>query len=182
MNKAILVGRLTADPNYRKTQSGISQCSFSVAIDRPYSGPNGEKQTDFINCVAWRQSADFIHNYITKGRLVAVDGTIQTRSYDDQNGQKRYVTEVIVERIKPLTSANNSQGISQSNSQGYGQNRNQGYDQTNNYNSFNQTPNYNTMPAQPAQNEVSSANSNSDSQPFEDFTNDFDTSNNDLPF
>lgn len=179
MNKAILVGRLTADPNYRKTQSGISQCSFSLAVDRPYSGQNGERQTDFINCVIWRQQADFVHNYINKGSLVALEGSIQTRDYTDQSGQKRYVTEVVVDRIRSLESR--AQVEARRNSQGqYNNNYNQGSPA-----GFNQTPNYNSSynsNMNQAHPQAQNTTTNTSSQPFEDFTSDFDISDNDLPF
>lgn len=96
INKAILVGRLTADPELRTTQSGISVCSFSVAIDRRFT-TGGERQTDFINCVAWRQTAEFVSKYFNKGKLIGVDGSIQTRNYEDKQGNKRVAVEVSVD-------------------------------------------------------------------------------------
>lgn len=95
MNIAILMGRLTASPELKQTQSGLSVTSFSIAIDRRFK-TDGEKQTDFINCVAWRQTAEFITKYFTKGAMIAVEGTIQTRKYTDKNGNDRTATEVVV--------------------------------------------------------------------------------------
>ena len=93
INRVILVGRLTRDPMLRKTQSGLSVATFTVACDRRFSGGNGQdRQTDFISCVAWRQSADFLGQYAHKGALVGVDGRIQTRNYDNASGQKVSVT------------------------------------------------------------------------------------------
>lgn len=97
INKAILVGRLTADPELKQTPSGISVTRFSVACDRPYSS-NGERKADFINCIAWRQNAEFISKYFRKGNAIGIDGSIQTDNYTDKNGNKRYTTEVLVDR------------------------------------------------------------------------------------
>lgn len=98
INREVLVGRLTKDCEVKKTQSGISTCSFTVACDRRGEG------TDFINCVAWRQSADFLGQYAKKGALVGVDGHIQTRNYDDKDGKKIYVTEVVADTVMLLGS------------------------------------------------------------------------------
>ena len=95
MNICILMGRLTNEPELRSTQSGLSVCQFTVAVDR-YS-KDGESKADFIPCVAWRQTAEFISRYFGKGRMIAVQGSLQVRSYD-KNGEKRYVTELIVDR------------------------------------------------------------------------------------
>ncbi len=107
LNKAILVGRLTADPELRQTPNGISVVSFSVAINRPYSR-GGERQTDFINIVAWRQTAEFISKYFRKGNMIAIDGTIQTRNYEDKNGNKRTAVEVLAENVSFVESKNAS--------------------------------------------------------------------------
>ena len=111
MNKAILVGRLTKDPEMRTTSSGIAVTSFTVAVNRTYADQSGERQTDFINCVIWRKQAENVAKYCTKGSLVAVEGRIQTRSYDHQDGSKRYVTEVVCDSVNFLSSkgSNNSE-------------------------------------------------------------------------
>ncbi len=96
LNKAILVGRLTKDPELRSTQSGVSVVSFSVAVTRSYARQGEERQTDFINCVAFRNTADFISRYFSKGSMIGVDGSIQTRTWDDQEGKRHWVTEVMV--------------------------------------------------------------------------------------
>lgn len=105
INRAILVGRLTRDPEVRQTQSGLSVVSFTVACDRPYSS-NGERQADFINCVAWRQTADFIGKYFRKGNAIGIDGSIQTRSYQDKNGNNRVAVEVVCDRVSFVESKN----------------------------------------------------------------------------
>ncbi len=97
LNRVILMGRITQDLELKTTQSGVSVLSFTVAIDRNYARPGEERQTDFIDCVAWRQNAEFISKYFYKGRMIAVEGTLQKRSYDDRSGNKRWVTEVVVD-------------------------------------------------------------------------------------
>lgn len=96
LNNVVLMGRLTADPELRQTASGFEVTSFSIAIDRPFVRQGEERQTDFINCVAWRQTAKFITTYFRKGQMIAVTGSIQTRNYEDKQGNKRVATEVLV--------------------------------------------------------------------------------------
>ncbi|HHU07658.1 MAG TPA: single-stranded DNA-binding protein [Clostridiaceae bacterium] len=99
MNKAILMGRLTRDPELRTTSNNVSVSTFTLAIDRNYKTREGERLTDFIPIVVWRQNADFVHRYFVKGQRMLVVGSIQPRSYVDQNGQKRYVTEVVADEV-----------------------------------------------------------------------------------
>ena len=99
MNKAIIIGRLVRDPEMRTTTSGVNSTTFTVAVSRNYTNPNGERDTDFLNCVAWRKQAENIAKYCNKGSQVAVEGRIQTRSYDAQDGTKRYVTEIIADNV-----------------------------------------------------------------------------------
>lgn len=98
LNKVILGGRLTADPELRQTTSGIPVCSFTVAVNRRTSS-EGSQQADFINCQAWRQTAEFLSRYFRKGSSICVIGSIQTRSWTDQSNQKRYSTEVVADEI-----------------------------------------------------------------------------------
>ena len=100
MNKAILVGNLTKDPELKTTSSGVSFTNFTVACTRRFANQQGVREADFINCVAWRQQAEFVARYFTKGSRIGVEGTIQTRSYDAQDGSKRYVTEVVVDNVE----------------------------------------------------------------------------------
>lgn len=102
MNKVILTGRITKDPEVRYTQQGVSVVSFTIAVNRQYRDANGNNQADFINCTAWRSTADFITRYIKKGYMLLVEGSIQTRSYQGQDGQTRYVTEVVCESVENL--------------------------------------------------------------------------------
>ena len=108
LNTVILMGRLTADPELRTTNNNLSVLSFSVAVDRNYQAQGQERQADFINCVAWRQNADFISKYFRKGQMIAIEGSIQTRSYEDKNGNKRTAFEVIVNRASFCGSTNES--------------------------------------------------------------------------
>lgn len=116
INRVILTGRLTKDPELRKTQSGLSVCSFQLAVDRPKQKGQDEAITDWISCQAWRQSADYICNYAKKGALLAVDGRLQTRSYDNASGQKIHVTEVVCERVEIQRQASTQAGKQQTRS------------------------------------------------------------------
>ena len=107
MNKAILIGRLTRDPELRYTSSNRAVCQFSIAIDRPFTNQStGQREADFINIVAWDKTAENIGKFMTKGRLIAVEGRIQTRNYDNNEGKKVYVTEVIASNVQFLESRN----------------------------------------------------------------------------
>ena len=110
MNKAILVGRLTADPELKSTTSGVNVCSFTVAVDRRFNKAGEERKADFINCVAWRQNAEFICKWFTKGRMIGLIGSIQTRDWTDNEGKKRYATEVIVDEAYFTESKGSSDG------------------------------------------------------------------------
>ncbi len=96
LNCAAIVGRLVNDPELRKTASDVSVCSFTVAVDRSFVRQGEERQADFIDVVAWRNNAEFISKYFSKGQLIAIDGSIQTRNYEDKNGNKRKSTEIVV--------------------------------------------------------------------------------------
>ncbi len=108
MNRVILIGRLTKDPELRTIANGSATTSFTVAVNRTFTNQNGEREADFINCVAWRKQAENIAKYCSKGSQVAVEGRLQTRSYDAQDGTKRYVTEVIADSVTFLGSKGNS--------------------------------------------------------------------------
>ena len=108
MNRVVLVGRLTKDPELRTTGSGISQTRFTLAVNRRSSGNDGQREADFISCVAWRGTAEAIAKYLKKGRELAVEGRIQTGSYDAQDGTKRYTTDVVVDNFTFIGSGANS--------------------------------------------------------------------------
>ena len=102
MNKVILIGNLANDPEARTTQSGISQSTFRIAVQRRFANAQGVREADFFTVIAWRQTADFCNRYLSKGRKVAVEGSVQNRSYDAQDGSKRYVTEIIADNVDAL--------------------------------------------------------------------------------
>ena len=102
MNKVFLIGRLTRDPELRYTGSNIAVATFSLAVNRNYTSQSGEREADFINIVVWRKQAENVKNYLSQGSQVAIDGRIQTRSYDDSEGNKRYVTEVVADNVEFL--------------------------------------------------------------------------------
>lgn len=109
-NKAIIGGRLTADVELKMTPSGVSVCTFSVAVNRKVA-KDAEQKTDFINCVAWRNTAEFISKYFKKGSSILVVGNIQNRSWQDNNGNKKYATEVIVDEVHFVDSKSESNGV-----------------------------------------------------------------------
>jgi single-strand DNA-binding protein len=109
MNKVFLIGRLSRDPELRHTTSGMPVCQINVAISRPVS-QGSEPQTDFINVVVWNKQAENVAKYLSKGRQIAVEGRIQTRNYDNNEGKRTYVTEVIASNVEFLGSANDNRG------------------------------------------------------------------------
>ncbi|CAI3411687.1 single-stranded DNA-binding protein [Enterococcus cecorum] len=102
MNHVQLIGRLTKDPELRYTSQGVGVATFTLAVQRNYSDNNGERQTDFIQCISWRKLAETIANHLVKGSLIACEGRIQTRNYENQQGQRVYVTEVVVNEVQFL--------------------------------------------------------------------------------
>lgn len=102
LNRVILIGRLTADPELRYTPNGVGVCTFTLAVNRSFSNQAGERAADFIDIVTWRQLAETCANYLGKGRLVAIEGRIQVRSYETQDGQKRKAVEVVADSVKFL--------------------------------------------------------------------------------
>lgn len=100
LNHIVIMGRLTRDPELRRTGSGIAVASFTVAVDRDFSGKDGgEKETDFIDCIAWRQTGEFVSKYFTKGRMAVVSGRLQIRSWTDKDGNKRRTAEVVADNV-----------------------------------------------------------------------------------
>lgn len=140
INRAVLTGRLTKDAELRTTQNGLSVATFTLAVNRQYSKAKGD--ADFINCVIWRKAAENFCNFTSKGSLVGIDGRIQTRSYENQNGQKVYVTEIVVDSFSLLESkkdrlANNNSGADNNN--GFSNNTT-GTNYTNSSNNESQAP------------------------------------------
>ncbi|MEJ7419781.1 single-stranded DNA-binding protein [Staphylococcus warneri] len=117
LNRVVLVGRLTKDPEFRTTQNGVSVATFTLAVNRSFKNKNGEQQADFINVVVFRQQAEKVNNYLSKGNLAGVDGRIQSRSYENKEGQRIYVTEVLadsVQFLEPKSNQSNNQSQQQS--------------------------------------------------------------------
>ncbi len=111
MNKCILIGNLTKDPEITTTSNGVSVCRFTLAVTRRFANSEGERDTDFISIVAWRALADNCHKFIKKGSKVAVVGNIQSRSYDATDGTKRYVTEIVAEEVEFLNTRNDNTAV-----------------------------------------------------------------------
>lgn len=161
MNKVFLIGRLTRDPELRYTGSNVPVVTFTIAINRTFANQSGEREADFIPVVVWRKQAENIKNYVTQGSQVAIDGRIQTRSYDDNNGQRRYVTEVVADNVQFLdTKASREAG-------------------NNNYSAPTQTSNP-TPYDFPSQVEPKTTDVKND--PFADFGASIEISDDDLPF
>ena len=158
INRVVLVGRLTRDPELRTTGSGISVATFTLAVDRQYTNAQGERGADFISCVIWRKAAENFCNFTSKGSLVGIDGRIQTRNYDDKDGKKVYVTEVVVDSFALLESKKDRQN---NNTGSFASNSNNG-----NYSKGNDRANY----------------ANNSQDPFNDSGNTIDISDDDLPF
>ena len=117
LNKIIIMGRLVADPELRQTASNVSNVKFTVAVDRNYTPQGQEKQTDFISVVAWRQTAEFINKYFSKGSMIVVEGSLQTGSFTDKNGVKRYTTDVNSDQVYFAESKKNAEKPQQNSSQ-----------------------------------------------------------------
>ena len=145
LNIVVLMGRLTADPELRTTPSGVSVCRFTIAVDRNYAKAGTERQTDFISCTAWRQTAEFVSRYFVKGQLVAVNGSIQTGSYTDNNGNKRYTTEVVVDNVNFTGDRRDGGGSRQGSS--YSGNSYQPNGNNGGNNSYNSAPRQDSAPA-----------------------------------
>lgn len=161
LNRVILIGRLTRDPELRYTPAGVAVTQFTIAVDRPFSGSNGEREADFIPVVTWRQLAETCANYLRKGRLTAVEGRIQVRNYENNEGKRVYVTEVIADNVRFL----------ESNREGNQQREEGSYGSSDGYNAGGGGGN---RPAQP------SRSNNAD--PFKDDGRPIDISEDDLPF
>ena len=154
MNKALLIGRLTKDPELRATSTGRNVCQFSIAVNRNFTNANGEREADFINCVVWDKQAENLAKYQHKGNQIAVEGRIQTRNYDDKDGKRVYVTEILATNISFLDAKGTSNGAG----------------------SFNNIP-------EPSMEQPSTTSTVSvEKDPFEAFGDSIEISDNDLPF
>ena len=117
INRTVLVGRLTRDPELRVSQNNVSVTTFNLAVNRPFTSKDGEQQADFINCVTFRKQAENVNQYVKKGSLVGIDGRIQTRNYENKDGQRVYVTEVVCDSVQFLEPKAQNQGAQQRNTQ-----------------------------------------------------------------
>ncbi|MEG0255188.1 MAG: single-stranded DNA-binding protein [Vagococcus sp.] len=172
INNVVLVGRLTRDPELRFTSNGSAVATFNLAINRNFTNQSGEREADFVNCVIWRKPAETLANYAKKGTLLGVVGRIQTRNYENQQGQKVYVTEVVCDNFQLLESRNVSEQRQQQGgfgNQDAGSNSNN-FSQNQNSQSFGQSQSKNEMP-----------NFDRDSDPFGS-SSQIDISDDDLPF
>ncbi|EGQ1305926.1 single-stranded DNA-binding protein [Staphylococcus pseudintermedius] len=113
LNRVVLVGRLTKDPDFRTTPSGVSVATFTLAVNRTFTNAQGEREADFINCVVFRKQAENVKNYLSKGSLAGVDGRLQSRSYENQEGRRVFVTEVVCDSVQFLEPKNNNQSNNQ---------------------------------------------------------------------
>lgn len=185
LNVAVLMGRLVADPELRTTPNGISVTSFTVAVERDYVTSGQQRQADFIDVVAWRKTAEFISKYFHKGSMIAVQGSIQTRMYEDKNGNKRKAVEIVADSVsftgsKAETGTGNYGNNNNNYGGGYGDNggyNNNGYN-NNSYgnNSYNNNNNSYQRSSQPSAAPIYSSGSDNDFQDMSDMRDD------DLPF
>ncbi|WP_243298988.1 single-stranded DNA-binding protein [Bacillus litorisediminis] len=166
LNRVVLVGRLTKDPDLRYTPSGVPVATFTLAVNRTFTNQQGEREADFINIVVWRKPAENVANFLKKGSLAGVDGRIQTRSYEGQDGRRVYVTEVVAESVQFLEPRNASQDRAGSGFSGGQRERDFGYNQN-----------------QPQRNyQDNNQFSRLDDDPFADNGEPIDISDDDLPF
>lgn len=168
INRVVLVGRLTKDPELRYTPNGIASCRFTIAVNRTFQNQQGEREADFINCVAWRKQAESLANFMKKGSLIGLEGRIQTGSYEGQNG-KVYTTDVVADSIQFLEPRSNGTGSSQgtsnhessTNTGGQHQGSSQGQ-----YGGNNNQPSYTSADEDPFTNSKGPIEVNEDDLPF----------------
>lgn len=163
MNKIMLVGRLVRDPEVRSTSTGSSTANFTVAVSRNFKNKDGNYDADFLPCVAFRNSADFVSKYFKKGSLIGIEGRVQTRNYDAQDGTKRYTTEIVVDNFEFLGSRND------------GGSANQNYSAPASNNSTAYSPEAPVAPSAVETTDISE-------DPYKDFGDEFTLSSDDLPF
>lgn len=172
INNVVLVGRLTRDPELRFTSNGSAVATFNLAVNRNFTNQSGEREADFVNCVIWRKPAETLANYAKKGTLLGVVGRIQTRNYENQQGQKVYVTEVVCDNFQLLESRSVSEQRQQTG--GFGN-----QDSGNNFNNFSQNQNNQSFGQSSSKKEMPSFDRDAD--PFGS-SSQIDISDDDLPF
>lgn len=160
LNRVVLVGRLTRDPELRVSPSNVAVANFNLAVNRPYTDKNGERGADFINCVVFRKPAENLQKYVSKGSLVGIEGRVQTRNYENKEGQRVYVTEVVCDSVQYLDTK--------------GSNSDTGNNQQGNYS--------NDRQQQSGSNNVSYGTQKNDDNPFKNSSGGIDLADDDLPF
>lgn len=168
INRVVLVGRLTKDPEFRTTQSGIDVATFTLAVNRNFTNAQGEREADFINIIVFRKQAHNVNNYLSKGKLAGVDGRIQSRSYENQEGRRIFVTEVVADSVQFLEPKNAQQGGQRS--------------QNNNFQDYGQGFGGQQSGQNTSYNNNNSSNSNQSDNPFANANGPIDISDDDLPF
>ena len=171
INNVVLVGRLTKDLDLRYTSNGTAVATFTVAVNRQFTNQKGEREADFINCVIWRKPAENMANFTRKGSLVGVEGHIQTRSYENQQGQRVYVTEIVVETFSLLESKNKD--TNKDNSNQYNNKQSNSNSNNTSHNNYGDEPNSHQSPNKDTSNNY---------DPFEITGQPIDVSDDDLPF
>ncbi|HCN60488.1 MULTISPECIES: single-stranded DNA-binding protein [Mammaliicoccus] len=175
INRVVLVGRLTKDPEYRVTPSGVQVATFTLAINRTFTNQQGEREADFINCVVFRRPAENVNNYLSKGSLAGVEGRLQSRSYENQEGRRVYVTEVVCDSVQFLEPKGANQRQSGNDNQSYNQNNNE-------FQNYGQDFGGNQQQGQKAPSNQQSNNNQQSSNPFANANGPIDISDDDLPF
>lgn len=179
INRVVMVGRLTKDPQFRTTQSGVSVTTFTLAVNRTFTNAQGEREADFINCITFRKQAENVNNYLSKGSLAGVDGRIQSRTYENDEGKRVFVTEVVADSVQFLDTKN-------SNQQSYSQNANnqpqqqRGQAQQQQQQQAQQSQPQNNWQQQQQQNRQQTPNQQNN--PFANSNGQVDISDDDLPF
>lgn len=172
------MGRMTRDAELRYTGSGTAVASFSIAVERTFTNAQGERETDFINCVAWRKTAEIISNFTRKGSLVGVTGRIQTRNYTNNEGRKVYITEVVCENFQMLE----PKSVTEKRGQNDNESSRSGYSNNSNYSNQNNSNNTQRNNQAPGSNQNANNYANFDEDPFEKNDDPIDISDDDLPF
>jgi single-strand DNA-binding protein len=170
LNRVVLVGRLTKDPELRYTPSGVAVATFTLAVNRTFANQQGEREADFLNCVIWRKQAENVANFLKKGSLAGVDGRVQSRSYEDQTGKRVYVTEVVAESVQFLEPKSASGG------------GNNNYNNNNQNNFGGNSGNQNPFGSDQNQGQRNQGRTSFDDDPFANDGKPIDISDDDLPF
>ncbi|HHQ0180953.1 TPA: single-stranded DNA-binding protein [Listeria innocua] len=178
MNRVVLVGRLTKNPELRYTPAGVAVATFTLAVNRTFTNQQGEREADFINCVVWRKPAENVANFLKKGSMAGVDGRVQTRNYEGNDGKRVYVTEIVAESVQFLEPRNSNGGGGNNNYQGGNNNNNY----NNGGNNFGQAPTNNGGFGQDQQQSQNQNYQSTNNDPFASDGKPIDISDDDLPF